>query len=71
MMPVTVRGVRSVDVELSDPGTAAEFYAKTWNLAEVERRASSTWFRGTGPYHHILAIHQARGPAALRRIAIV
>ena len=67
-MPITVRGVRSVDIEMSDPERAAGFYAKIWNLGEVERKGSSFWFRGTGRYHHILAIHQARGPAALRRI---
>ena len=67
-MPITVRGVRSVDIEMNDPARAAEFYAQTWNLAEVDRRGDSVWFRGTGPYHHILAIHRARGPAALRRM---
>jgi len=67
-MPITVRGVRSVDIEMNDPARAAEFYAQTWNLAEVDRKGDSVWFRGTGPYHHIMAIHRARGPAALRRM---
>jgi catechol 2,3-dioxygenase len=67
-MPITVRGVRSVDIEMTDPARAAEFYARTWNLTEVDRTGDSIWFRGTGPYHHILAIHRARGPAALRRM---
>src|SRR5665213_1111159 len=65
-MKITVRGVRSVDIEMGQPERAAEFYSKIWNLTEVERKDGSIWFRGTGPYHHILAIHQARGPAALR-----
>jgi catechol 2,3-dioxygenase len=67
-MKLTVRGVRSVDIEMSEPDRAAEFYSRIWNLTEVERSSGSIWFRGTGPYHHILAIHQARGPAALRRL---
>ena len=67
-MKLTVRGVRSVDIEMGEPERAAKFYSKIWNLTEVERNGSSIWFRGTGPWHHILAIHQARGPAALRRL---
>ncbi len=68
MKPITVRGVRSVDIELNEPGRAAEFYANTWNLTEIERSGESIWFRGTASHHHILAIHRSRGPAALRRI---
>jgi len=67
-MLTTVRGVRSVDIEMSEPDRAAEFYAKIWNLTQVECNGSSSWFRATGRYHHVLAIHKARGPAALRRI---
>jgi catechol 2,3-dioxygenase-like lactoylglutathione lyase family enzyme len=68
MKPITVRGVRSVDIEMSQPERAAEFYAKIWNLTEVERAGDSVWFRGTGPYHHILAVHGSSGGAALRRM---
>src|SRR5215475_7396417 len=67
-MKLTVRGVRSVDIEMGEPERAAEFYSKIWNLTEVERSSGSIWFRGTGPYHHILAIHRAKGPATLRRL---
>ena len=35
-MPSTVRGVRSVDIEMSDPVRAAQFYCKIWNLTEVD-----------------------------------
>ena len=59
MMKTTVRGVRSVEIEMSQPERAAEFYSKVWNLTEVERSDGSIWFRGTGAYHHILAIHPA------------
>ena len=67
-MKTTVRGVRSVDIEMSQPERAAEFYGKIWNLTEVARENGSIWFRGTGAYHHILAIHPAKGPAAMRRL---
>ena len=68
MKPITVRGVRSVDIEMSEPERAAEFYAKIWNLAEVDRKETSIWLRGTGHYHHILGIHKSESAAALRRI---
>src|SRR5687768_11051018 len=67
-MKVTVRGVRSVDVEMSQPERAAAFYSKVWNLAEVGRRNGSIYFRGTGPCHHILAIHSAPNGFAIRRL---
>jgi len=69
-MKLTVRGVRSVDIEMGEPERAAKFYSKIWNLTEVERNGSSIWFRGTGAYHHILAIHPAKGPAAMRRLTL-
>ena len=67
-MKITVRGVRSVDIKMSQAERAAEFYGKIWNLAEIARENGSIWFRGTGAYHHILAIHPAKGPAAMRRL---
>jgi catechol 2,3-dioxygenase len=67
-MTATVRGVRSVEIEMSQPERAAEFYGNVWNLTEVERKDGSVWFRGTGAYHHILAIHPARAGAAMRRL---
>ena len=67
-MKTTVRGVRSVEIELGDPERAAEFFSRVWQLSEVERRDGSIWFRGTGAYHHILAVHPARSGSAIRRI---
>jgi catechol 2,3-dioxygenase len=67
-MKTAVRGVRSVEIEMSDPARAAEFYGKTWNLTEVARSNGSYWFRGTGTYHHILAIHPATQGVAIRRL---
>jgi catechol 2,3-dioxygenase-like lactoylglutathione lyase family enzyme len=67
-MRVGVRGVRHVEIEMSDPAAAAAFYAGVWNLEPVESAGVSHFLRGTGAYHHILAIHQARQRPALRRI---
>ena len=67
-MKTTVRGVRSVEIDMSRPERAAEFYGKVWNLTEVERRDGSIYFRGTGRSHHILAIHDAPKGFAIRRL---
>jgi hypothetical protein len=41
-MKLTVRGVRSVDIDMSRPERAADFYKTVWNLTEVERRGGSS-----------------------------
>lgn len=67
-MRVTVRGVRSVEIEMSDPDRAAEFYAEVWHLKEIDAVDGVRYFRGTGAYHHILAIRKASRAPSLRRI---
>ncbi len=61
-------GVRSVELNLNDPARAAAFFEQVWHLAPVSLRDGSYYFRGTGAYHHILAIHATRAGAAVRRI---
>lgn len=67
-MKSPLRGVRSIELEFNDPSRAADFAAQIWNLTEVERYEGSVYFRGTGPYRHILGVHQATGGTAVRRI---
>ncbi len=46
-------------VELTDPAPEgiAGFYEQIWGLARVDAAGPSVYLRGTGPEHHILAIH--------------
>jgi catechol 2,3-dioxygenase-like lactoylglutathione lyase family enzyme len=67
-MRVTVRGVRSIEIEMSDPERAAEFFAKVWQLQEIDAVGGARYLRATGTYHHVLAIHAASGRPSLRRI---
>jgi catechol 2,3-dioxygenase-like lactoylglutathione lyase family enzyme len=67
-MKMQVRGVRSVAIEMGDPARAAEFFIAVWNLTEVARADGAYYLRGTGRYHHLLAIHPAADGAALRSI---
>jgi catechol 2,3-dioxygenase-like lactoylglutathione lyase family enzyme len=39
-----------------------------WNLTEVTRHGGAIYFRGTGAYHSILAVHPATAGTAVRRI---
>jgi catechol 2,3-dioxygenase len=67
-MVARVGEVRCVEIEMADPTRAAEFYANVWNLKEVGRENGSIYFRGTGPCHHVLAIHHRPAGPALRRV---
>lgn len=64
----SIRGVRCIEIEMSDPSRAAEFYSRVWNLELVSAEAGSFYFRGTGAYHHVLVIHPAGKQFAVRRI---
>lgn len=46
-------------VELTDPapGDIAGFYEQVWGLQRIPVAGESVYLRGTGPEHHILAIH--------------
>lgn len=67
-MTLTVRGVRRVELELCDVERAAAFFKDVWNLDEVARHDAAIYFRGTGTYHSILAVHPAQDRTAVRRI---
>jgi catechol 2,3-dioxygenase len=61
-----IRGLRSVALGVTDLGDAAAFFEKVWNLTPVAADADAAWFRGAGPYHHILALHAAPRAGVLR-----
>jgi catechol 2,3-dioxygenase len=65
---MALRGIRSVEIEVSSVGRAADFYARVWGLDQVCTEQGSAYLRGSGRYHHILAIHQASDVPALRRV---
>ena len=66
MSDAKVTAVRSVEFGVRDVAAAAEFYAGVWNLDPVAERDGSRYFRGTGPEHHILALHPSDEPALVR-----
>ena len=66
MLPCPIRGVRSVELVASNLDEAARFYETVWNLAPVEARNDSRYFRATGAYHHVLGLHCGAQPAVVR-----
>jgi catechol 2,3-dioxygenase len=63
-----VLGVRCVDVGVGSLEAAARFYGGIWGLSEVARLGQACFFRGTGHYHHILALFERTTPTLLRVI---
>lgn len=62
----SIRGVRSVDLIVSNLEEAAQFYETVWGLQPVETRNDSRYFRGGLLYHHILGLHAGAQPAIMR-----
>jgi catechol 2,3-dioxygenase-like lactoylglutathione lyase family enzyme len=61
-----VRGVRSVELAVSNVDEAEKFYGGIWGLRPVVRRDEARLYRGTGHYHHILGLHDGARPAIVR-----
>ena len=62
----SIRGVRSVDLVVSNLEEAAQFYETVWGLQPVETHNDFRYFRGGLPYHHILGLHAGAQPAIAR-----
>jgi catechol-2,3-dioxygenase len=52
-----VTALRSVDLGVPDVESTARFYSDIWGLESVGTEGGSVYLRGTGSYHHILALH--------------
>jgi catechol 2,3-dioxygenase len=65
MAKAAVDGVRSVALGVPDLKASAAFYADVWHLDRVAASAEAAYFRGTGAYHHILALHRRPRPELL------
>ncbi len=66
MSKAKVRALRSVEIGMSDITAARRFFTEVWNLTPVGEAAGAHLFRGTGHFHHILAVRQAPQLAMIR-----
>jgi len=60
-----VDGVRSVSLGIPDVAAGVKFYTEVWRLTHVAERGTVVYLRGTGPYHHVLALAPRARPALL------
>lgn len=65
-----VGALRSVALTVPDLALAEQFYTQTWHLDVAARTADALYLRGTGRDHHLLALHQAAGPARIRNVTL-
>ena len=57
-----ISSLRSVAFNVPDLERAEDFYTRIWHLDVVTRGDETLYLRGTGPDHHVLALHRG-GPA--------
>ena len=65
-----VSALRSVALNVPDLAAAEHFYTTVWHLQVAARSDEVIYFRGTGADHHLLALHQAQGPAQIRCVTL-
>lgn len=65
-----VAALRSVALNVPDLQEAEKFYTQIWHLDVAARTADALYLRGTGADHHLLALHQAPGPARIRNVTL-
>lgn len=65
-----IRALRSVALDLPDLAKAEAFYTDIWKLSVVAREPGAIYLRGTGPDHHLLAIHQGGAQAQIRHVTL-
>lgn len=51
-----VTALRSAEIGVADLDAAAAFYTNIWGLEQVADTGDTRYFRGSGTYHHILAL---------------
>ena len=65
-----VAALRSVALTVPDLALAEDFFTRTWQLQVVARTTDALYFRGAGEDHHLLALHQAPGPATILHVTL-
>jgi catechol 2,3-dioxygenase len=65
-----VSALRSVALNVPDLALAENFYTQIWHLDVVSKTDTAIYFRATGADHHVLALHQASGPARIRHVTL-
>jgi catechol 2,3-dioxygenase len=62
---VSLSGLRSVELGVTDVAAAARFYTEVWGLAPVAAPGGAVYLRGSGAPHHVVALHPRATPELL------
>jgi len=65
-----VAALRSVALDVPDLALAEKFFTEVWHLDVAARGPGALYLRGTGADHHLLALHEAAGPARIRNVTL-
>jgi catechol 2,3-dioxygenase len=68
MSKASVSALRSVEIAMTDPAAAVKFFTDVWHLTPVAEIKGVHYLRGTGPFHHILTVHEAPHTALVRMV---
>jgi len=68
MTKARVRALRSVEIGMSNMSEARRFFNGVWNLAPIGDDNGKVYFRGTGAFHHILAVREMPRLAMVRAV---
>ena len=66
MSKAQVRALRSVEIGMADLAAARRFFTDVWHLGFVGEVKGTLYFRGTGAFHHILAVRATSRPTMIR-----
>lgn len=66
-----IAGLRSVSLFVPDLQKAQDFYTRVWNLEPVFFSNDSLYLSGSGPDHHLLALHRSQGDVAVRDLTLI
>ena len=65
-----IAALRSVALNMPDLAQAEAFYVDTWRLQVAQRSEDALWLRGSGPDHHLLALHRGNGAPGIRHVTL-
>lgn len=66
MAEARILALHSVDIGVADLAAATAFFTDVWGLTQVAGDGDTAYLRGTGPFHHILALHRRPQAEVLR-----
>jgi catechol 2,3-dioxygenase len=62
---MSLLGLRSVELGVTDVAAAARFYTEIWGLAPVATQDGAVYLRGSGAPHHVVTLHRRATPELL------